>query len=150
MVVAVVFAFGLGSTSSSAHAAGDVAAESVGAVASPSLLAEDAETVAAQFGDSSPVDIQAIYGLRRDEVISKIMNISVQDGEAHVVMIQEHGSFTTPSEPRGAEAPTGGMLTIIVNEETGRITDISMAESSGDEVREDIESMGAGSPIALP
>jgi hypothetical protein len=62
-------------------------------------------------------------------------------------VLREHGNFTVPTTPAGQVPPTGHILTVFVNRETGETTDLSLAEN--ETMPPALSTLDAGAPRAL-
>ncbi len=112
------------------------------ATAPPTLSATqidtDALTMAADLGDSSPTLIQHVSGTRADE--NQVTGGGVVPGDGASVLIAMKGTFvdSAASVPMGAQAPTGTVLTLVVDTATNTVTDFGV-----DDTYPDLSQLGA-------
>ena len=88
-----------------------------------------AEQAATRAGDPNPTLIQHSEGTRHDANL--VDSGDIVAGRTWSYLIAERGRFVLRDAPRppGARAPTGNVLTLVVNASTGEITDIGVSDS---------------------
>ena len=85
---------------------------------------------AASFGDSNPTSIQYVESARNQAVLLASAGDVVQDTrDAYLIVVQ--GSFVDDSAlvPAGASAPTGSVFTLVVDAQTGQLTDLGVQDN---------------------
>jgi hypothetical protein len=89
-------------------------------------LRESAREFAAGMGDSTPSSIEYVTGNRKPVVLA--LSGDEVEGNANVDAIIMHGSFVANHAPRPSEAaaPSGTVLTLVINATTGEITDFGL------------------------
>jgi hypothetical protein len=89
-------------------------------------LRESAHEFATGMGDSTPSSIEYVTG-NRNQVVFALSGDEVE-GNTNVDAIIMHGSFVANHAPRPSEvaAPSGTVLTLVINATTGEITDFGL------------------------
>ena len=118
LVVVIATALGVTAASSSATAHG----------LSERAIKRIALKAARQAGDRHPTLIQHVAG-RREEA-NKIDSGDVVPGNTWCYLVAVRGRFvlTDVSTPPGAKAPTGTVLTLIINAKTGAGLDLGLSD----------------------
>jgi hypothetical protein len=100
---------------------------------SPASLAAIASGMAAATGESTPAAIQSVETTRADAVYAASQGDTISSSE-EVFLISMEGHFTASSVPRppGAPAPTGTVLTAVVDASTGQVTDWGLSANAPD------------------
>jgi hypothetical protein len=86
-----------------------------------------ARTAAANAGDRNPILIQHSQGTR--EKANLVDSGDIVPGRQWSYLIAERGhfAFKDATRPAGARAPTGSVLTLVVNASTSQITDSGLS-----------------------
>jgi hypothetical protein len=89
-------------------------------------LRESAREFAAGMGDSTPSSIEYVTGNRKQVVLA--LSGDEVEGDTNVDAIIMHGSFVANHAPRPSEAvaPSGTVLTLVINATTGELTDFGL------------------------
>jgi hypothetical protein len=89
-------------------------------------LRESAREFAAGMGDSTPSSIEYVTGNRKQVVLA--LSGDEVEGNTNVDAIIMHGSFVANHAPRPSEAaaPSGTVLTLVINATTGELTDFGL------------------------
>jgi len=97
-------------------------------------LASIATTMAAGAGESLPSDVQSFETTHGPAVRQATGGDTVQPAGEDVSLIRMHGQFTADGAPRppGAPAPTGTVMTVVVDATTGKVTDSSLGDTQPD------------------
>jgi hypothetical protein len=91
------------------------------------VLAKLARQFSALNGEPSPRDLAYIAGSRQQAATLTGASLT---GDAPSYVIELHGHFTSSrGHPRGATAPTGTTMLIVVDAETGAITDWALGNT---------------------
>ena len=109
---------------------GSAPAQGATAVSAGDLL-NLAKAAAVQAGDPSPTLIQHSEGTRA--TANLVASGDVVPGNDSAYLIVERGHFVASGpRPRGAAAPSGSVLTLVVDATTGRVTDEGIQNTAPD------------------
>lgn len=122
--VAAAVVVSLGGSSPSANATSPAMSESA--------IRALESNVASRLGENAPTGVQHVTSTRARAVLAS--SGAIVDDSTPSVLIVMHGHFTDAdaSRPRGAPAPSGTVLTLVVDSATGQVTDLGIEEKAPD------------------
>jgi hypothetical protein len=98
----------------------------------PTELGALVRSIAAGLGDGVPTAIEQSEGTRADAVLVSSGEVVSGSDASYLVVAQGDFVDTAAHRPPGAPAPSGSVLTLVVDASTGQVTDLGIQDDVPD------------------
>jgi hypothetical protein len=97
-----------------------------------SQITQTAQEFAARMGDSTPTSIEHVEGTRQQTVLALTGDKVSTNPDVYAIVMQGNFVANNMPVPAGVSAPSGSVLTLVIDASTGQMTDFSIGSQVPD------------------